>query len=56
MSEPPPPAFLFKNENRPAYRQRRRPSFFFQICMPIILAAVILAIGAAIGFYWFKYI
>ena len=53
MSEQPPvPAFLLKNENRPAYKRRSEPSFFFQIAMPIILATAIVAIGAAIGFYW----
>jgi hypothetical protein len=53
MSEPPAlPAFLLRNENRPAYNRRPEPSLFFQIAMPIILATAILAIGAAIGFYW----
>ena len=52
-SEPPPlPAFLLKNENRPAYKRRPEPSFFFQIAMPIILATAITAIGTATGFYW----
>jgi hypothetical protein len=53
MFEPPPlPAFLLKNENRPAYGPRPEPSLFLQIAMPIILATAIVAIAAAIGFYW----
>jgi hypothetical protein len=53
MSEPPAlPAFLLKNENRPAYKRRPEPSLFLQIAMPIILATAIVTIGTAIGFYW----
>jgi hypothetical protein len=53
MSEPPPlPAFLLKNENRLAHKRPPEPSFFFQIAMPITLAAAVLVLGAAIGFYW----
>jgi hypothetical protein len=53
MFEPLPlPASLLKNENRPAYKRRPEPSLFLQIAMPIILATAIVAIAAAIGFYW----
>jgi hypothetical protein len=46
----PLPTYLFKNKTRPPL-SRTEPSLFFEISMTIILAAAVLAAGAAIGFY-----
>jgi len=47
----PPPAFLQKHWSIPA-RRRPAPNFFVQIFITVMLAAAIVAIGAASAFYW----
>ena len=51
MSELRPlPTFLFKHAQRPVFGRRSEQSFYFQLALSF-LAAAILAVGAAVAFY-----
>jgi hypothetical protein len=48
----PLPAFLKRTRPAILVERRSEPDLFFQMALAFMLAAVVLAIGAASAFYW----